>query len=197
MNGTQENQSLQSAQNANLHIGTKKKLTQERLKDLLNYNPDTGIFKWKKSTNGRIEIGQIAGCIHHTGYSNIKIDKKKYNAHRLAWLYVYGYFPEHEIDHINRNRSDNRLKNLREVSRQCNLRNSDKRKNNTSGITGVVWNKKSQKWQAQMRINRNTIHCGYYDTFDDAVAARHAAEVEHNWPGCNSCTPAYQHIYGI
>jgi len=98
-------------------------LTQAELHQYLNYDPQTGIFTWKVKLSDKINIGQKTGCKNNRGYLLIKINKKLYRAHRLAWLYVYGYFPKFTIDHINRIKTDNRIENLRDVTIQENLKN--------------------------------------------------------------------------
>jgi len=115
-------------------------LTQKRLKELLHYNPETGIFVWKISVSN-IKAGSTAGYEMSAGYSEIGIKNKRYYVHHLAWLYMYGEFPKGDIYHINHNRSDNRISNLRTVTRQENTRNASKSAINTSGVTGVSWNK--------------------------------------------------------
>ena len=98
-------------------------MTQEYLKSLLDYNPETGKFIWKVSKNNRVKSGSEAGTIQSSGHRSILIDKKDYLAHRLAWLWYYGRWPEDQIDHINHNPDDNRIENLREVSNQENGKN--------------------------------------------------------------------------
>lgn len=101
-------------------------LTQTRLKELLFYNPETGNFTWLVRSADRIKIGQTAGCLDKTnGYISIKVDKRRYTGHRLAYLYMTGEFPT-EIDHINRNRADNRWENLRNVPHSINMKNRPK-----------------------------------------------------------------------
>ena len=90
-------------------------MTQEYLKSLLYYNPETGKFTWRVSKNNRVKCGSEAGTIQSSGHRRIRIDKKDYLAHRLVWLWYYGRWPENEIDHINKP-DDNRLKNLRGIS---------------------------------------------------------------------------------
>ncbi len=113
---------------------TTKDLTQDRLKELLHYCPETGVFTWIKTNGSRGKKGNIAGSINPIGYLDIGVDSKVYKAHRLAFLYVEGYFPEYGLDHINRNKSDNRWSNLRQVSQTCNMRNVKKER-----ITQAVW----------------------------------------------------------
>jgi len=114
----------------------KKELTVERLKKFLEYSSDSGVFTRRVATGGS-KVGDIAGTKHRTGYIHIRVDGKKYSAHRLVWLYKYGVFPSRDIDHINHVRDDNRLSNLREVSKQENMQNSSKYSTNTSGVVGV------------------------------------------------------------
>lgn len=143
-------------------------IKQEELKVKLDYNQDTGIFIWKvKSTYKK--IGSIAGYKNPTGYVMIKINKKLYPAHRLAWLYVYGYIPQ-LIDHINCIKHDNRISNLREATLSQNQYNRGISKNNTSGIKGVTWNCHAKKWMAITTINGKNKNLGYFD--DIALAEK-------------------------
>ena len=150
-------------------------LTQARLKELLSYDPDTGVFVWIKKTNNRILIGSVAGSPDE-GYWYIRIDGKNHRAHRLAWLYVYGEFPDGFIDHMNRERADNRISNLRIATRSVNGQNRKIHNNNTSGIPGVCWHNRKQKWYAKVTNNRKHKHLGSFDTIEKAIAARKAAE---------------------
>jgi len=169
-----------------------EKLTQKRLKELLDYYPDIGEFFWLVDRKGT-RAGNIAG-FNKGGYTQIGIEGSIFYAHRLAWLYVYGYFPENGIDHINRNKSDNRICNLREVSRSCNLRNTGNKKNNTSSIKGVSWHKPTKRWHSQIGLNRKVYNLGYYHSFDEAVYVRLAAEQCLNWSGCDSNSPAFLYV---
>ena len=129
-------------------------LTQTELKKLIHYDLDTGIFMWLKRNSNRIKIGHIAGWINDSGYRIIQINSKNYRASRLAWFYMKGYFPEHEIDHKNRIRNDDRWINLRHVSRQCNTHNCSIYKNNTSGIKGIGWRNDKRKWEVRISNNK-------------------------------------------
>lgn len=115
-------------------------INSNELRALLTYDKDTGVFRRNTSSGGQ-EIGSIAGTISKYGYIRIRIKNKAYFAHRLAWLYEYGVWPENEIDHINGEKSDNRLINLREASRSGNNHNKNI-KNSASGVKGVSWSKK-------------------------------------------------------
>lgn len=170
------------------------KLTQSLLKEILDYNPETGLFTWRVNKARRIKIGNIAGCLDkQSGYMKIGIDNNLYLAHRLAFLWIDGYLPENDIDHIDRNRSNNRYYNLREVSQTCNSRNCNIAKNNASGITGISWYKRTNKWKAQIAMPK-VIGLGYFDTLSDAVKARWKAEIEHNFPNCNTTSSAYLYL---
>jgi len=170
----------------------KKQLTQKELKRVLHYNPETGVFTWKIAT-ACVKVGKVAGYINDNGYVIISVHGRDYRAHRLAWLYKKGYFPEHDVDHLNRIRHDNRWSEIRHVTRQCNLRNSEKRKDNTSGVAGVCWSKNRQKWVAAIGINNKTHKLGSYSDFSEAVLARLATEICLNWGGCNSASSAYKY----
>lgn len=123
----------------------KKVLTQERVKELLRYNAETGEFIWIVKRQG-IKVGGIAGCLDtHNGYIRTQIDGTMYLTHRVVWLYSYGEFPEKDIDHIDGNRSNNRTENLREVSRSVNAQNRALSSRNTSGVMGVVLENKKRK----------------------------------------------------
>lgn len=147
-------------------------LTQERLKELLHYDPDTGLFTRIKRTNCRTQIGEIAGYFNnHTGYWLISIDNGRYYAHRLAWFYVFGKWPEHDIDHINTNKVDNKLSNLRDVSRQINKQNRKKaQSNNKSGLLGVK-KYRSDYYTARIVINGKEKHIGCFKNPIDAFNA--------------------------
>lgn len=172
----------------------KNDLTQKRLKELFHYNPQTGIFTGRTQTGGRAKKGYVAGCIEIFGYLRITVDKISYKSHRLAWLYVHGYFPESDMDHINRDKADNRIKNLRVVSKQCNNRNTGNPKNNKSGVKGVHWITKGKRWHAKIRVMSEAKYLGIYKDFDEAVCARLAGEQCLNWDGCDSSSPAYKYV---
>lgn len=152
-------------------------LTQEKLKELLHYDPETGFFTWRVS-RGRSVAGSVAGYLHPSGYVNIRIKRGSYLAHRLAWFYVYGEFPVNQLDHINRARADNRIANLRLATRSENQQNRSKQRTNTSGVTGVNWHKQHGKWNAKIMTNGRRMCLGFFDTIADAAAARAAAKAK-------------------
>ena len=194
MNGIQESQKLEFAQNVNLRIGTKKELTQARLKELLEYEPDTGYFIWKDNVGySHIRVG-IAGSLEQNGYLAIGVDGQRYQAHNLVWLYQYGVFPEKEIDHINRIRDDNRFKNLRELSCLLNNHNLGLSTRNTSGVTGVGWHKAEQKWQASITNKKRVWNLGLFKEKLDAVKARWEGEKRFGWNLVNPESSAYWYL---
>lgn len=142
-------------------------LNQEELKELLHYDPDTGIFTWLKPSQGRRK-NRIAGCLNNNGYRVIRINKKLYLAHRLSWLYMTGEFPINEIDHKNMNKNDNRWDNLRKATHSQNQMNSKKYKNCKSGFKGVCWHKRDKKWEASIKKNGIQKHLGYFNTPEEA-----------------------------
>ena len=155
--------------------------TQELLaicQDRFNYNPETGKITNRRQFRGKVKPGAEAGTINHCGYRKIKINYKRYPAHRIAWLMTYGYMPQKHIDHINRVKDDNRIANLREATPAENGHNTKKPSHNTSGYKGVCWEKKSRKWHARISIDGKRQHIGYYDTAEDAASAYDLAAIE-------------------
>lgn len=153
----------------------------EHLRQRLRYEPDTGRLIWiyneKMSTRWNSRWSDVpAGRISMCGYSQISIYGTRYPAHRIIWAMNYGAWPTDEIDHIDGDRLNNRLENLRNVSRTENARNMALRVDSTSGATGVCWDKNRTKWTAQIRINGIRINLGRFALFEDALAARKSAE---------------------
>ena len=169
-------------------------LTQNQLKQTMHYDPLTGVFTRKVTLCSRAIAGSVAGCLNKLGYTVIRISGNLYQAHRLAWLYVYGYFPEHDIDHKDRNKSNNKIDNLRHATRQCNLRNTGLQANNTSGIKGACWDKQQDKWRAQIMVNNKNHYLGLFSDFTEAVCTCLAVEQCLNWPSCDSNSPANQYV---
>jgi hypothetical protein len=124
----------------------------------------------------------------------ITISGKRYYASRLAFLWMKGYLPEHDVDHKNRRPSDNRWKNLRHVTHQCNNRNQSIRKDNKSGITGVCLDKTGNKWNSYIKINMKMKYLGCFDSKEKAAMARWNAEVKYDFPNCNTTSSAYQFL---
>ena len=145
-------------------------LTADRLRHLLHYDPDTGVFTWLRPNpnwkQGR--TGMRAGCFHKSsGYCAIKIDSRGYRAHRLAWLYVYGEWPKEELDHVNCDKSDNRIANLRGASRHQNLANAPAWGKNLKGTDQLP----GGRWRAKMCVKYKQITIGIFDTEIEAHEA--------------------------
>lgn len=149
-------------------------ITQNELKRILHYDPETGLFTRISRSSGA-RVGDIAGTIMKLGYIAISVKGKVYTAHRLAWLYIHGYFPEKHIDHYNHKRNDNRINNLREVMSSENHRNRSKSILNTSGIIGVRWRKQNNKWLSSIKVNGIQKHLGYFEDKFEAICARKSA----------------------
>lgn len=156
-------------------------LTAETARELLDYDPETGAFTWRVSRRGRARAGSQAGYVVPRGYRSISINNCDYRAHRIAWLIHYGEWPEGEIDHVNGNRSDNRLSNLRVVTHQEQMKNRGMHRNNTSGVIGVCWHKARNKWMAQIRVAGKLRDLGCFTDLSDAIAARKEAEQQHGY----------------
>ena len=150
-------------------------ITQEELKKYFTYDEKTGKF-YHKTNYGKGRIGQEAGTINKKGYLIIGFGNQSYRAHKLAWLYVYGYLPELQIDHIDRNKLNNAISNLREVTNTENHHNMGVQSNNKSGCSGVIFNKQNKKWRSYIKCDKKQIELGSFDTYENAIRARHLAE---------------------
>jgi hypothetical protein len=153
-------------------------LTQAELQAQFNYNSETGIFTRLISNNTKFKIGQEAGGVSN-GYKVITIMKKTYPAHRLAWLYMYGKFPNEFIDHINGNPLDNKLCNLREATRSQNGQNKIYAQGKNKYI-GAYWHKACKKWFSRITVNGKSIHLGYFKTELEAHEAYIKAKRQHH-----------------
>ena len=153
-------------------------LTQDRLKELLNYDPLTGIFSWRAQVGPRAYAGKRAGYLNSYGYRKIEIKGRAYAAHRLAWLYSYDDWPPTDVDHIDRDKDNNAVANLRLVTDSENVQNSNLRADNACGCKGVHWHKAAGKWVAYITLHGTQKHLGVHPTLFDAVCARKSAEIE-------------------
>lgn len=150
------------------------KITAERLRAVVHYDPETGKFTRLIRLAQRHNVGDEATHATANGYQRVGIDGQRYLAHRLAWLYVYGAWPAQHIDHINGDRSDNRIANLRDVPRAVNMQNRRKpQADNKSGYLGVYWERGARKWRSRVQLAGKAYEVGLFD--DPAVA--HAAYV--------------------
>ena len=194
MSGTPGSLTSESAQSAKALGSTRRKQpTQERVRELFDYREDGCLIRRTRQSNC-VCLGGPAGGLCGRGYLRIMVDGVHLRVHRLIWLWHHGYMPESGIDHINRDKLDNRIENLREVSQVCNLRNTGNSKNNTSGVKGVSWTRTGCKWSAELVSEGTRLRLGQYADFAEAVAHRLAAEQCLNWEGCDSCSPAYQYM---
>jgi len=165
-------------------------LSIEQIRELLDYNPETGIFIWRqrairpgalaridRNWNARFSGKQVAANVaSQTGYSAMSIFCKRYNAHRIAWAHFYGSHPALEVDHINGDKIDNRICNLRLASRSQNAMNCKRKSNNTSGYKGVSFHKAAQKWHARICVDYKTLNLGLFATVEEAYTERLRAE---------------------
>jgi len=171
-------------------------LTQSILKKFITYNDETGCFTWVTRSREHFKTNRAfntwnarwankeAGTVQiHRGkhYASIRVMYKRYLAHRLAWLYVYGEWPVNEVDHIDGNGANNAILNLRDVTSTENSRNIRLRDDNTSGTVGVYWCKTYRVWKSQIMINKKNIYLGGHHDKKGAIKARAIAEVKHGF----------------
>ena len=177
------------------------KLTQKLLKELIYYDEKTGEFIWKERQKHHFNIkdnrysyrtwntrysNTIADKLNNkTGYKSVRINKKHYLSHRLVFLYLYNYWPI-EIDHIDNDKTNNRINNLREVDSFINKQNIKIRKDCKSGVSGVRYDKIRNKWHVSITINKKFKFIGRFDNFDDAVLTRYNYEIDYNWDDMNN-----------
>ena len=152
-------------------------MTQHELKRKLLYNQTTGNFV-RLEAAGRAKAGAVAGYVNNRGYICIGINGREHRAHRLAFLYMTGSFPEDQVDHINQIKEDNRWLNLRCATRSQNLANTKKMKTNTSGYKGVSWKKKNKKWGVKICFQNKQVHLGYFESLEDAALAYNKKALE-------------------
>jgi len=154
-------------------------LSQARLKELLHYNPVTGVFRRRHETaNGQMPPWSEAGSIHKLGYVIVGVAGKKYRAHQLAWLYMTGQWPGEFIDHRNGIKGDNSWANLREASKKQNAENVPLRADNTTGFRGVTFEPKKGLYRARIRHNGKLIGLGRFKTAEQAAEAAQAARAQ-------------------
>lgn len=152
-------------------------ITVERLRELLTYDVETGVFRWRASRGGW-GAGRIAGRLNTDGYRRVGIDGRQYPAHHLAWLYVHGVWPPTKLDHKSTDRDDNRLENLRPASTSQNGANAKRAAHNTTGFKGVSRVKANGRFAAFIKVNGRSRRVGEFDTPEEAHAAYVAAARE-------------------
>lgn len=171
----------------------------ELLRKLLRYEPDTGKLFWRERDielfndsrrsakydcsvwNKRYANTEALGCLNSQGYKHGSILGSSLRAHRVIFAIYYGYWPVGQIDHINGIRSDNRIKNLRDVTKLENSKNQKRRADNKSGFCGVGWDSRVGKWQARIMANSTRKHLGYFDNLQSAIDARMNAEIKYGY----------------
>lgn len=151
-------------------------LTEERLKEVCDYDPETGALTWRIPRR-KCKVGALIGSPDDRGYLKVKIDYRIYYIHRLAWLYMTGAWPTHDVDHIDRNKANNAWGNLRAATQKQNSENVGLTRGNRSGIKGVSWSPIHKKWRARIKHNYKGITLGYFDDVASAVQARKEAEL--------------------
>lgn len=154
------------------------KLSIERLREVLAYDPQTGIFRWRRDVGNR-RSGTVAGNTNTTGHIRICIDGESLMAHRLAVFYMTGAFPKSITDHRNLDGTDNRWSNIRPADKSQNGANRGKPCTNTSGHKGVRWYARYRKWHAQIKANGKRLHLGHHESLTSALAAYEAAAIRH------------------
>jgi len=183
--------------------------TQEQIKQVLDYNQETGVFTWKKRTVDMFKsgTGQVRSCLtfntRYAGKSAGKYDKNGYLsivvypvktrclAHHLAWIFVFGKNPK-ELDH--KSGKSNAIGNLRETTHIDNLKNFSIRKDSTSGVNGVCYHKRYNAWRARIKVDYKCIHLGMFQTFEEAVKARYEAEQKYGFTQVNPNSTAKQYL---
>lgn len=150
------------------------RLSASRLRELLHFDPETGVFRYRTRASQRTRVGDVAGSVNSNGYRHIRVDGRAYKAHRLAWLYVTGEWPPRVVDHINGGRDDNRIANLRLASRSENLANSRVNRAGKDAPKGVR-RLPNGRWIARIQKNKRSIYLGYFQSQADATAAYAAA----------------------
>lgn len=156
-----------------------RKPTAVRVRALLIYDPQSGIFRWRVNRTGTARAGTIAGALDTDGYRQIRIDGVLYLAHRLAWLYVHGRWPRGDLDHRDLDRDHNAIDNLRPCNQSENNANTRVRSDNVLGRKGVTYDPQRKRYRARIRKRGRLYHLGWFKRIEDAAAAYATAAVKH------------------
>ncbi len=168
-------------------------ISQSQLKSLIAYNKNTGVFIWLPRDRSHFRTDStfnswrsrfawsVAGSISQKGYRTINIEGYHYKAHRLAWMYIYGEWPEQQIDHVNHIRDDNRISNLRAATNRENSINRSISSSSSSGFYGINFEKDSQKWRVRINHGGKRVHIGRFSSKDEAIKARGDAEIRYGY----------------
>lgn len=175
----------------------KKLIPIETLRKLLRCEPEIGKLFWRerpvwmfsgkhcestcRGWNKRLAGKEAFTAPDARNYLTGRIFNETFKAHRVIWALYYGEWPDHEVCHDDGDPANNRIDNLYDGTHEVNMKNVKKSKNNTSGMTGVYWDKQRDKWNPKIKVNGKSIHLGYFDTFEEAVAARKAAEIKYGF----------------
>ena len=156
------------------------RLSAERLREVIHYEPTTGVFTWIKPTTRSVKVGDVAGSPDR--YVGIVIDGRRHYGHRLAWLYVHGQLPLGPIDHVNGNGLDNRIENIRPCTDSENQQNRAANRTNKTGLIGISWHNRDSRWHAQIGMNGKTYSLGFFKGPIDAHNAYLEAKLQiHNF----------------
>lgn len=168
-------------------------ITHKELLDEVDYNPKTGLMVWKRNRHG-VRKGTVVGSITSNNYRSVYILGEKYLVHKLIWFYITGEYPDHIVDHIDRNSLNNKWDNLRKSDKINNARNTNLYKTNTSGVMGVNFCNTHNKWKVRLRANGKRLSFGYYENLDEAVIARYNAERKYGWHDTIKETSSYLYL---
>lgn len=162
-----------------------------RILEYWHIDANAGVVRWKKKPSQSVKVGSVVGSVTTKGYMRGALANRRYYIHRVIFLFSTGEQPD-EIDHIDGDRLNNRISNLRYADHDINLKNKRNYKNNKSGVTGVNWYESRRKWRATITANGRTIHLGYFEKFEDAVAARRAAEKKYGFSPTHGRSSEYR-----
>ncbi len=154
-------------------------LTAEHLRELVTYDPETGVMRWRAPRSNRLKVGDKLGGRGGNGYLLAHVGGLKHYIHRLAWLYVHGAWPVGQVDHVNGDRGDNRISNLRLAAQPQQNANAARRSDNASGYRGVCWHPPTKSWRAYVTLHGRQKHLGYFSTRLEAAAAYRWAAEQH------------------